>query len=189
MWTKSRILSSVAALLIVGCAAKKPAAPITPSQAPQPSPEGKAVYSFLFDPANPALGLPQDVKFDRPKPMEKLKLPLYPTDALAAGDGPHLEVVRIIIDDHGHVSKVEDSPLGTSDVGPHATDFRKAIDEAVRSWRFTPGVLRKVEPGHDLDGDGKPDYTVSTSWDLVSVYYDVKFTFEIVQGKGVVRKE
>jgi hypothetical protein len=26
-----------------------------------------------------------------------------------------------------------------------------------------------------------------TSWDLVPVYYDVRFTFEIVDGKGNVR--
>jgi len=26
-----------------------------------------------------------------------------------------------------------------------------------------------------------------TSWEAVSVYYDVRFTFEIVDGKGVVK--
>jgi hypothetical protein len=87
------------------------------------------------------------------------------------------------------VVNVVDSPLGSSDGGPHASDFRKAVVDAVHAWQFTPGVLRRVEPGHDLDGDGKPDYNVTTSYDLVPVYYDVKFTFEIVQGKGVVRKE
>jgi hypothetical protein len=26
-----------------------------------------------------------------------------------------------------------------------------------------------------------------TSWDLVAVYYDIRFTFEIVDGRGVVK--
>jgi hypothetical protein len=155
------IRNSVAGLLLLAsCASKHPAMPLA---APPPAgPEGKAAYSFVFDPANPAL---------------------------AAGDGPHRELVRVIIDDHGHVAHVADSPLGSSDGGPHASDFRKAVEDAVHAWQFTPGVLRRVEPGHDLDGDGKPDYAVTTSYDLIPVYYDVKFTFEIVRGQGVVRKE
>ena len=125
-------------------------------------------YSFVFDPSNPALGLPEDVKFNRPAPRE---------------------LVRIVIDTHGNVSEVSDSPLGTSDDGPHAAEFRAAVDAAVRTWRFTPGALLKVEPGHDLDGDGKSDYTVATAIDVVPVYYDVRFTFEVVEGKGVVKRE
>jgi hypothetical protein len=174
-------------LVLVSCAAKKSAAPIAP-----PTPiavEGSSKYSFLFDPANPALGLPEDVKFMRPVPRGVLALPIYPPDALAVGDGPHRELVRIVIDDHGSVTKVGDSPLGASDGGPHAAAFRSAVEAAVRTWTFGPGALLTLAPGHDLDGDGKPDYTVATSTEIVSVYYDVKFMFEIVEGKGVVRKE
>jgi hypothetical protein len=38
-------------------------------------------------------------------------------------------------------------------------------------------------------GDGKPDETVATSIDPVPVYSDVRFLFEIVDGKGVVTKQ
>jgi hypothetical protein len=175
------------AILAAACTAKQPPAP-TPKPQP-PAREGSSKYSFIFDPANPALNLPEDVKFMRPSARGSLAFPVYPADALGAGDGPHCEIVRIVIDDHGSVTKVDDSPLGASDGGPYATEFRTSVEQAVRTWQFLPGALQKVAPGNDLDGDGKPDYTVTTSTEIVSVYYDVKFTFEIVDGKGVVRKE
>jgi hypothetical protein len=175
---------SALAVALAGCAAKKPVAPITP---PPPSPEGKSSYSFIFDPANPALGLPEDVQFDRPKPVDTATLPVYPERALAAHDAPHRESVRIVIDTHGNVDHVLDSPMERSDGGPFAADYRRAVDDALRTWRYLPGALQHVAPGHDLDGDGKPDYKVMTSSDPVAVYYDIRFTFEIVDGKGVVK--
>jgi hypothetical protein len=177
---------AVVALVIAsaGCASKKPAAPPAP---PPPLPEGKSRYSYIFDPGNPALGLPEDVQFRRPLPKETKTLPTYPANALAAHNGPHREVVRFIIDTHGNVDKIVDSPMESSDEGPFAADYRRAVEEALRSWRYEPGVFQHVKPGEDKDGDGTPDYKIMTSWDLVPVYYDVRFTFEIVDGKGVVK--
>ncbi len=174
----------VVALLVTGCAHKKPVATTAPAPA---SPEGKTTFSYIFDPSNPALGLPEDVQFSRPRPTESTTLPKYPERALAAHDGLHREIVRIVIDTHGIVSEVGDSPMGQSDGGPFAADYRRAVDDAVRTWRYQPGVLQHVVPGNDLDGDAKPDYKVVTSQDLVAVYYDIRFTFEIVDGKGVVK--
>src|SRR5262249_26788295 len=115
--------------------------------------------------------------------------PLYPPEALAARFGPHREIVRITIDTHGNVSNVADSPLGKSDDDAFAVAFRRSVEAAVRTWRYGPGAMRHVKDGPDLDGDGKPDYLVTTSWEIVPVYYDVRFTFEIVEGKGVVTRE
>jgi hypothetical protein len=173
------------ALAATGCAAKKP----VPQAAPPPPlpPEGKSSYSFIFDPANPALGLPEDVQFIRPMARETTTLPIYPESALAAHDARHREVVRIVIDDHGSVSRVEDSPMESSDGGPYAADYRHAVDVAVRTWRFEPGRFQHVVNGPDKDADGKPDYKVMKSGEVVAVYYDIRFTFEIVDGKGVVK--
>ena len=173
-------------LFAAGCAHKNPVATTAPAPVQDPL-EGKTSYSYIFDPANPALGLPEDVQFSRPRPEATTVLPRYPERALAANDGPHREIVRIVIDTKGIVSQVSDSPMGTSDGGPFAEDYRRAVDEAVRTWRYQPGVLQHVVPGNDLDADGKPDYKVVTSSDLVAVYYDIRFTFEIVDGTGVVK--
>jgi len=142
--------------------------------------------SYIFDPSNPALGLPADVKFMRPMPRETVALPKYPARALAARDGPHREVVRIVIDERGNVAQVLDSPMEASDGGPFAADYRRAVEEAVRSWRYSSGALLHVKDGEDKDGDGRADYTITTAIDPVAVYYDVRFTFEIVDGRGVV---
>ena len=172
------------ALLSIGCVPKKPIAPIGP---PPPSPEGKTRFNYIFDPGNPALGLPEDVQFRRPMPKEAKTLPRYPENALAARDSPHREVVRFIIDTHGLVERIVDSPMEPSDGGPFAADYRRAVEEALRTWRFEPGVFQHVKNGDDKDGDGKADYKIMTSWERVPVYYDVRFTFEILDGKGVVK--
>jgi hypothetical protein len=185
-----RLSTSAGAVLalvvtLAACAAKRPVKTAPPL--PPPSTEGKTSYNYIFDPANSALALPEDVKFLRPQPVETKRLPTYPERALAAGDGPHREIVRIVIDVHGTVGQVLDSPLGRSDDGPFAADYRQAVDDAVKSWRYEPGVLEHVRDGEDKDLDGKPDYRVLTSLDRVAVYYDIRFTFEIVDGKGVVK--
>ena len=173
-----------ATLVVSGCSARKQVAPVAPHAL---SPEGKINYSFIFDPGNPALHLPTDVQFVRPVPVDTRTLPIYPEHALASRDGPHREIVRIVIDVHGNVGQVLDSPTGPSDDGPFAADYRRAVDAAVRTWRFQPGILWRFTGGPDKNGDGRPDYKVLTSEDPVAVYYDVRFTFEIVTGKGVVK--
>jgi hypothetical protein len=81
-------------------------------------PEGKSKYNYIFDPGNPALGLPEDVQFRRPLPQDNKTLPKYPENALAAHDGPHREVVRFVIDTEGSVDRIADSPMEASDGGP-----------------------------------------------------------------------
>lgn len=175
----------ITGLALLACAAKKPPS-IPPQQAPPPETthEGRSTATFLFDPSNPALTLGADVRFDRPRPRDTKTLPVHPDAALAASYGTHREIVRIVIDDKGRVTQVGDSLLGASDGGPFAIEFRSAVDTAVRAWTFDPGVIRHVSDGNDLDGDGQADYLVTTDYQIVSVYYDVRFTFEIVDGKG-----
>lgn len=171
--------------LAAGCAARRPPEP-TPAPPPPPADVGASKATYIFDPENPALHLDADVKFDRPRPNDSNALPVYPERPLREHAGTHREVVRIVIDVRGQVSQVFNSPLEAGDGGPYAADFRAAVETAVRTWKYSPGVMRKIAPGNDLDGDGKADYTVTTSIDPIAVYYDVRFTFEIVNGAGVV---
>ena len=95
-------------------------------------------------------------------------------------------VVRIVIDTEGRVSSVADSQLAPSTAGVFAADFREAVETAVRRWRFLPGHIDQLENGDDVDDDGKADYVRIVQRDLVPVFYDVRFDFEIVDGRGRV---
>ena len=83
------------------------------------------------------------MQFRRPLPQETKTLPLYPANALAARDGPHRELVRFIIDKNGDVGQIVDSPMARSDGGPFAADYRRAVETALRTWRYVPGEFQQ----------------------------------------------
>ena len=161
-----------------------------PAHKPVPTEEtpagGRTSSRFVFDPGNPALGLPRDVEFHPPQPLGRLGLPDYPPTALAAHADAAIGV-RFVVDPEGVVGAVLPSPLVASTGGTLAGEFRAAAEAAVRGWRFTPGWLARLEDGNDLDGDGKPDYKRAVELRNVPVYLDVRFDFEVTEGDGKVR--
>jgi hypothetical protein len=56
----------------------------------------------------------------------------------------------------------------------------------VREWRFAPAGFMAFEPGEDYDGDGTPDFKRVKVQTPLAVYVDLRFDFDIVEGKGVV---
>lgn len=170
-------------LLLAAACAPKPA----PSASPAPDPAvGASSWRVLADPDAAKPELEEGEVFEGPLPEETLAVPEYPADALAARAGPALVAVRIFIGPDGSVVRVEDSPLLASSAGPFAASFRGAVDRTARAWRFRPGAITATVDGTDVDGDGKPDYRIQTAWDPVTVYYDIRFDFSIVEGKGLV---
>jgi hypothetical protein len=164
----------VLGLLLAGCAARRPApTPVTG-------------FHFLADPRAVLSRPGPGVELVEPRPVHELPLPDYPADALAADAGDAHVVLRIVIDEDGRIAEVADSPLASSSDGPFAGPFRDAVLRSLRHWRFTAGSLQTAEGG-DLDGDGEPDYRRVLRSEPVSVYYDVRFEFEIVDGRGRVR--
>lgn len=159
---------------------------IQPLPAPEgPSASGRVGFQFI---ANPTAGVAQveHQEFVTPTPQRALTPPEYPAGPLLA-NAPHYSVaIRIVIDTDGHVTSVVDSPLQASTAGPFASDFRAAVESAVHRWRFQPGHIDQLEEGDDVDGDGKPDYVRVVKRDPVSVFYDVRFDFEIVAGRARV---
>ncbi len=113
-------------------------------------------------------------------------MPEYPAVALAAGAGGHAGL-RFVVGPRGDVETIGPSPLVPEMEGPFADEFRGSAEAAVGAWKFEPAVLLRTEEGNDLDGDGKPDYRRATSMELVPVYLDIRFDFEIVHGRGSVR--
>lgn len=179
----------VAACALLGMLACAPVRPPDPVPTPPPR-EGRASYAFLPEGRAGPANLGANEQFWSPSPMpDGTPLPEYPLRALEGGAGSSSVFIRIVIDEKGKVAEVLDSPKGTSTPGPYAAEFRGAVEEAVRRWSFQPGVIWRFRDGNDLDGDGKPDYRVTDGRELVSVYYDLRFDFEIVDGKGVVTKQ
>jgi len=123
--------------------------------------------------------------FHAPQPVDT-PLPSYPIGALMERAAPARIAVRIVIGRDGRVEKISDSPVEPSSAGPFAAEFSAAVENALRQWRFVPAMYRRLRPGGDLDGDGIPDWQDATESRAVEVYYDLRFTFEIVDGEGRV---
>jgi hypothetical protein len=147
--------------------------------------QGEVKVQFLPDPARIAPSLLEGEEFVPPSAIVT-PLPLYPAGHTEAR-GPVVVVLRFVVGKTGVVEEVGDSPL--RDPGDAVADaaFREAAEDTVRSWRFVPAAIQTVKPGADLDHDSKPDYTVLVASSRVPVYLDVRFTFEMVEGKGRVR--
>jgi len=60
--------------------------------------------------------------------------------------------------------------------------FRSAVEEAVRTWRFTPAQWRRLAPGDDYDEDGKPDFERVLESRRLSVYVDIRIEFSLIDG-------
>jgi len=155
-----------------------------PPQTLPPTPSGEVAYRFIQDPDSRA-ARPAPGTFFEPSPRSELLLPQFPPAALEANADPAHVVVRILIDTDGRISDVLDSPVETSSPGPFAREFRDTTLRALRHWRFNPGWIQEVEES-DLDGDGTPDYRRVIHFDVVPVFYDVRFDFAIVGGEGTV---
>jgi len=171
----------LASLLCLTACAKHPLV-TAPGRDPR---QGEAAYRFLFD-SSIANALPEDQELSSPRALTELAAPVYPQSALDGGADAATVAVRIIIGTDGKVVSVIDSPQLASTSGPFATDFRRAVEEAVLGWHFSSGELLTLQPGEDFDGDGEPDYRMFVGSEAVAVYYDVVFEFRVTDGKPEV---
>lgn len=113
-------------------------------------------------------------------------LPVYPPQLLELGLPRQEVVVRVVIGSDGAVERFEDSPV-LSRVDPrYSSDFDEAVRSAVREWRFEPAFIRTFGPGPDNDGDGKPDFLIMSGSEQLTSYHDLRFAFEVRDGRGVV---
>jgi hypothetical protein len=180
---RATILAFTVVAVTIACVPAPAHKPVPTEETPA---EGRTSSRFVFDPGNPALGLPKDVEFHPPQPLGRLGLPDYPVTALAAREDAVVGV-RFVVNPEGAVGTVLPSPLVASTGGTLAGEFQAAAEAAVRGWKFVPGWIARLEEGNDLDGDGKPDYKRAVELRNISVYLDVRFDFELTEGDGKVR--
>jgi hypothetical protein len=184
----SHLLKAAAALLVLfvipGCATAHHSGNRAGEK--EPSVEGHVAFELVPDPdpVKPALTAQQ--VFMPPRPLET-PLPAYPQSALVKNAGSMTVVVRIFVEADGSVEQVLDSPLGIPMPDGTQDPFRAAVEGAVRGWTFVPAQVRTLTSGEDFDGDGKPDYQAIADQTAIRTYLDLRFTFEVVGGKGQVR--
>ena len=110
------------------------------------------------------------------------RLPEYPAYALRAGCRDGVVPVRVVIDTDGNVAAQQDIPGRPLPSDECHMAFRAAVQSAVKDWKFAPAFRQKPVPGPD------PRAPI-LRWEQtpITIYLDFEFSFQIVQGKGVVR--
>ncbi|MCU0303042.1 MAG: energy transducer TonB [Thermoanaerobaculales bacterium] len=182
---RAKGLGIIAALTVAffGCAS---APDLDETEPPASSRRGLVSYEQVVDPAAVRPVAEVGHEYLRPRLEAGFTLPAYPEPA-RAGDAPLTEVVvRVVIAADGSVEGVRPSPLAAEPPNDWSPIFFEAVRAAVSDWRYDPCQLRRLENGPDRDGDGRPDYTVVVDSTPVSVYLDLRFRFEIVDGVGEV---
>ncbi len=154
-------------------------------ESPIPRPEGAVSFKVLAESSPKEKEDTQGWEFQSARLVGDAVLPGYPERALAARLGPVVVIVRIVVSPEGNVTAV--SSKGGSTVNPFFDDFFRAVDSAVRNWKFTPPAWWLLEDGSDLNADGKPDFRKVVRINPVTAYGDLEFLFEMKGEKGAVR--
>jgi hypothetical protein len=175
-------------LAIAACRTQRP--PVVP-HLPQSewSGEGAVAAKLLEDPNAPRVRLGPNEEYVPPFIAPDNPVPEYPAELLALRLKPHVVVVRMIVDEMQQVMDISPSPLQPSTESPHRPLFESQVRTALQQWSVRPPVIRKFKPGPDADGDGTADYQIMVDQHTLKAYFDLAFTFEVVDGKGVVRSK
>lgn len=178
-----RAVVAATCAVVVGCAAHQQHPAATPL--PTPSLEGRTSVRVLESEFHQPQPNAMDVRITPAFASDQNKLPEYPRFALKAGCELGVVPIRLFIGRDGNVattSSVPNHPV--ADDQCHGA-FWAATVSAVQGWRFSPAYRQTPKPGPDLDGDGKPDFSL---WEqeAVMIYLDFEFTFRVVEGKGQV---
>lgn len=173
--------------LLAACTHTGATAPSQPSvsiptpgtSSPPVAREGEVAVEFLADPDSPKPKLDESQEFTPASPRST-PLPEYPATALAGGGPSAVVAVRLMLEG-GAVRDVKDSPKLAPYTGPFASEFRAAVESAVRGWWFTSARI-------DTLGPARPDMPQRPlkATRYVPTYLDFAFRFSVVDGKGVV---
>lgn len=171
------------ALFQVGC--KTSTARVEPS--PLVSREGQVDFEVVGDLEPSVPVIEADQEYNAAYAVGANPLPAYPEELLRHNLGRQEIVVRVIIDPEGRVARLEESPVPSKGDPAYRADFVRAIEATVKSWQFAPASIRSFGPGPDDDGDGKADFTILKTETALTSYHDLRFFFEVKDGRGVVR--
>lgn len=106
--------------------------------------------------------------------IHPLVMPVYPPRALAAKAGAATVGVHVTVDASGAVVDIRPSLLAVSVTPPKfADDFRKAVEVAVRQWKFHPARILHLETAIE----GGFTYQRVTRTETTEAEFDLAFIF------------
>lgn len=167
----------VVALISMSCSARRHLAPAEVDR-----PVGRTSVRILKEPE--AGSADPDRSGERITPAyasAENRLPEYPAYALRAGCRDGIVPVRVYIGTDGNVAAQQDVPSHPLPSDECHMAFRAAVQGAVKDWKFAPAFRQKPVPGPD------PRAPIMR-WEQspVTIYLDFEFSFQVVQGRGVV---
>jgi hypothetical protein len=182
-----RLFAAIA--MLAGACRSAPKGSAAPAVVPPPPPpdRGSVTATLIPAPDAPSMHLGPGEVYVAPQIMRGNPLPEYPPDLIPLKLAPHAVVVRITSNEYSGIDDVHPSPLGGTTDDQYRQRFEDAVSAAVSRWKVFPAVIRREKPGADLDGDGKPDYTIVTASKRLKAFFDIEFDFEVANGKALVR--
>ncbi len=148
---------------------------------------GGVAVKLVADPTAPSVQLGPGEEYVEPQLNRSNPLPVYPAELVALHLPPHVVVLRVYFDKQGDAIDVRPSPVAASTDDQYREAFEQAARQSLKKWRCYAAAIRKFRPGPDTDGDGKPDYRILEAQRYFSTFFDVSFSFEIVNGEPVVK--
>ena len=148
----------------------------------EPAGEAQSSFRLIVPPAPPPAGAakgtvragPLRQIFTDARPILPLANPVFPAEARAAKVGVVTVAVHLTIDVAGRVTEVAPSLAGFSIPNRFSTEFRRAVEEAVAQWRFTPAEVQHLE---EAPGEGGSTYLRVARREKIEAACDVQFTF------------
>lgn len=173
-------------ILLVACRTAPQA--IKPKDVAAISPaSGEVSAKLVADPNAPTVQLGPNEQFLAPHLRPENPRPVYPAQLIALHLPPHTVSLRVTFDEEGSAWKVERSPIAESTDDPYRDAFETAVKETLMRWKVQPPRIRKFRDGPDSDGDGKADYRIMTAQQTLKTFFDLSFSFEVVNGQPVVK--
>lgn len=148
---------------------------------------GGVAVKLIPDPQSPNVQLGPDEELVQPQLNRSNAMPVYPPQLVTLHLPPHTVVLRVMFDEDGRVLSIAKSPIRASTEDDHAAEFEAAVGQALASWKCYPPRIRKFRPGPDTDNDGKPDYRIMVAQRALKTFFDLSFSFEVVNGQPVVK--
>ncbi len=154
-----------------------------------PGPTGQSSFRVVEQPPDRRAPTKSDAKVVEPTSFDQYReasvqektvvLPVYPARALAAKAGAAQVGVRITVDMEGRVTDVRPSMLAiTITHSGFREDFERAVEVAVRQWRFHPAKVEYIEV---VTTKGFT-YSRVRRTEMIEAEFDLAFTFTTTGG-------